>query len=273
MEDAMNKIYEYIVTYGFSLIGAVLIFIFGKWVAGVVSRFVERLLIKANTDKTLAALAKNIINVLILVFVIIAALGNLGVETTSVIAVLGAASLAVGLALQGSLSNFAAGVILIMFRPFKAGDFIDAAGTMGTVQEVQIFNTILAHPDNRKIIVPNAQVTADKITNFSAIDKRRIDLVFGISYDDDMKKAKEVLLNIVENDPRVLKDPAPLVAVSELADSSVNLVCRPWVKPGDYWAVYFDVTEKGKEELEKSGITLPFPQRDVHLYEEKVAKK
>jgi len=155
-----------------------------------------------------------------------------------------------------------------LFKPFRIGDFVQAGGTMGTVQEIQIFNTILASPDNRKIIIPNSKISSDTITNFSSIDHRRIDMVFGISYEDDMKKAKEVLMNLVTSDERILKEPAPLVAVSELGDSSVNLVCRPWVKPADYWAVFFDLTEKGKEELEKAGCSIPFPQRDVHIYEE-----
>ena len=206
-------------------------------------------------------------------FVVVVALGKLGIQTTSFIAIIGAAGLAVGLVLQGSLANFAAGVILIIFKPFKVGDFVMAGGEMGTVKEIQIFNTILAHPDNRKIIVPNAQVTGANITNFSAIENRRIDLVFGISYNDDMKKAKEALEKVVADDSRILKDPKPVIAVSELGDSSVNLVCRPWVKPTDYWNVYFSVTEKGKLELEKNGISIPFPQHDVHIYNEQKAGK
>jgi small conductance mechanosensitive channel len=205
----------------------------------------------------------------LMVFVVLAALGKLGIQTTSLIAVIGAAGLAVGLALQGSLSNFAAGVLLIIFKPFKVGDFIQAGGVTGTVTEIQIFTTILNAPDNRKEIVPNAQITGGSITNFSAIENRRIDLVFGISYNDNMKTAKEALEEVVAADPRILKDPKPVIAVSELGDSSVNLVCRPWVKPTDYWAVYFDVVEKGKEALEKKGITIPFPQQDVHVFREK----
>jgi small conductance mechanosensitive channel len=221
----------------------------------------------------LAGFAKNIIKTVILVFAIIAAVGRLGVQTTSLIAIIGAAGLAVGLSLQGTLSNFAAGVMLILFRPFKIGDFIEGGGVLGTVKEIQIFNTILSSPDNRKIILPNSKVSGDTIINFTAIDSRRIDMVFGISYGDDMKKAREVLMEVVTSDSRVLKDPAPVVAVSELGDSSVNLVCRPWVKPANYWAVYFDVTEKGKEALEANGLSIPFPQRDIHLFQEEPAKK
>ena len=269
MEETLNKGYEFLMTYGISLLAAILIFIIGRWLADIISKLIEKMMIKGNADKTLAGFVKNISYVGIMVFVIIAALNKLGLETTSMVAVIGAAGLAIGLALQGSLANFAAGVMLIIFKPFKAGDFIKAGGELGSVQEIQIFNTILNAPDNRRIVVPNSKVTGDNITNFSGIENRRIDLVFGISYSDDMKKAKEVLMDIVTQDPRVLKDPAPVVAVSELGDSSVNLVCRPWVKPADYWGVYFDVVEKGKLALEKNGMTIPFPQRDVHLYQEK----
>ncbi|MFC1666390.1 mechanosensitive ion channel family protein [Candidatus Omnitrophota bacterium] len=269
MEEALDKLHVYIITYGLSFMAAIAIFIIGKWLARIVSRVIEKLMIKANTEKTLASFVKNISYVGLMVFVVIAALGKLGIQTTSFIAVIGAAGLAVGLALQGSLSNFAAGVLLIIFKPFKVGDFIAVSGTMGTVVEIQIFNTILDHFDNRRIVVPNSKVTGDNITNFSAIQKRRVDLVFGISYSDNIKTAKEALEKVVSSDPRVLKDPKPVIAVSELGDSSVNLVCRPYVKPQDYWAVRFDTLEKGKLELEKNGITIPFPQRDVHMYNEK----
>jgi len=245
-QEILDKVYEFAITYGISLMAAILIFIIGKWAAKVLSRFVEKLMDKAKVEKTLASFVSHIVYFGLMVVVVIAALNKLGIQTTSFIAIIGAAGLAVGLALQGSLSNFAAGVLLVIFKPFKVGDFIEAGGVMGTVQEVQIFNTVLNAPDNRRIIVPNAQVTGTSITNFSDIKNRRIDLIFGISYSDSMKKAKEVLLEVVKSDPRILKDPAPVVAVSELGDSSVNLVCRPWVKPGDYWAVYFDVRKKEK---------------------------
>ncbi|MDD5070223.1 MAG: mechanosensitive ion channel [Candidatus Omnitrophica bacterium] len=269
MEEILNKFYAYIAEYGLSFLAAVIIFVVGRWLARVLSRIVENFMLKAKVEKTLASFTRHITYTGLLVFVVIAAIGKLGVQTTSFIAVIGAAGLAVGLALQGSLSNFAAGVLLIIFKPFKVGDFIQAGGTMGTVEEIQIFTTILNAPDNRKEIVPNAQITGGNITNFSAIEKRRIDLVFGISYSDNIKTAKEVLEKVVSSDLRVLKDPKPVIAVSELGDSSVSLVCRPWVKPQDYWNVYFDTLEKGKSELEKNGITIPFPQQDVHLFQEK----
>lgn len=273
MEEHLSKLYEFAIMYGIRLLAAIVIFVVGKWIARIVSRFIEKIMIKAKVDLTLTGFVRNIIYVGLMAFVIIAALNKLGIQTTSIVAIIGAAGLAIGLALQGSLANFAAGVLIILFKPFKVGDFIQAGGTMGTVAEIQIFTTMLNAPDNRKEIIPNAQVTGGNITNFSAIEKRRVDMVFGISYEDSMKTAKEVLLEIVTNDERVLKDPAPVVAVSELGDSSVNLVCRPWVKPADYWGVYFDVLEKGKEALEAAGLTIPFPQRDVHIYEEKAGKK
>ncbi len=269
IQEVLTRISELSLPFLLNLIAAIVIYIVGKWLAKVISSAIEKLMLKGKVDVALAGFTKNIVKAAILVFAIIAAVGKLGVQTTSFIAIIGAAGLAIGLSLQGTLSNFAAGVMIILFKPFKVGDFIEGGGVLGTVKEIQIFNTILASPDNRKIILPNSKVSGDTITNFSAIDSRRIDLVFGISYGDDMKKAKEVLMEVATSDPRVLKDPAPVVAVSELGDSSVNLVCRPWVKPTDYWAVYFDVTEKGKEALEAAGLSIPFPQRDVHLYEEK----
>ncbi|HPN88845.1 MAG TPA: mechanosensitive ion channel [Candidatus Omnitrophota bacterium] len=269
MQGMLEKVLDVLIKNGFSLFAAIFIFLIGRWAAHLLANFVGKLMEQSKIEKTLAVFTRNIVYWVLFVFVCLAALNKVGVETTSLIAILGAAGLAVGLALQGSLSNFASGILIILFRPFKVGDFIAAAGTMGTVEEIQIFNTILNAPDNRREIVPNSKITGDNVTNFSAIEKRRIDLVFSISYGDDMKKAKEALMQVLVNDPRVLKEPAPVVAVSELADSSVNLVCRPWVKPSDYWDVRFSVVEQGKLALEKAGLTIPFPQRDVHVYENK----
>lgn len=269
MEEGLNKIGEYIILYGLKVLVAALIFLIGKFLARFISDLVEKVMDKTHIEKTLISFLKNLTYFGLMAFVIIAALDKLGVQTTSLLALLGAAGLAVGLALQGSLANFAAGVLIILFRPFKVGDFIIGGGTMGSVAEIQIFCTILNAPDNRKEIVPNSKLMGDNITNFSAIDKRRVDLVFGISYGDNIETAKKALAGVVAADPRILKDPEPVIAVSELGDSSVNLVCRPWVKPADYWAVHFDTLEKGKLALEKSGITIPFPQRDVHIYQEK----
>lgn len=269
MQELWNKISVYAVDYGIRIVYAVLIFIIGKWVARWVTNIVEKTMLKSRVDPSIASFTKSLSYIGLMTFVVIAALNKLGIETTSFIAIIGAAGLAVGLALQGSLANFAAGVMLIIFKPFKVGDFVEVAGKMGTVVEIQIFNTILDQPDNRRMIVPNSKVTGDIVTNFSDIKMRRIDLVFGISYGDDMKKAKDALEKLCSEDARILKDPKPTIAVSELAESSVNLVCRPYVKPGDYWNVYFDLIEKGKSALEKAGCNIPFPQRDVHLYQAK----
>jgi small conductance mechanosensitive channel len=268
MEEFLQTLPEILINYGIKIIAAVAIFLIGRLAARLLSRLFEKLLLRSNVDQTLAKFVRNLSYYAILAFVIIAAIDKIGVKTTSLVAVLGAAGLAIGLALQGALSNFAAGVLLVLFKPFRVGDFVEAAGTMGSVREISIFNTVLNHPDNRRIILPNAQVTGAKIVNFTAIDRRRVDMVFGISYDDDIGKAKDILLNLVRSDSRVLKDPEPVVAVTELADSSVNIVCRPWTAPGDYWGVYFDTMENGKAELEKAGITIPFPQRDVHMITE-----
>jgi small conductance mechanosensitive channel len=268
MQESLDKLYVYFVTYGLSFIAAILIFVIGKWVAKLISKLIDKMMTKAKIDKTLVSFVSHITYVAIMLFVIIAALNKLGVQTTSFIAMIGAAGLAIGLALQGSLANFAAGVMLIMFKPFKAGDLVEIGGALGTVVELQIFNTLLNTPDNKRVVVPNAMITGANITNYSGIEHRRVDLSFGISYDDDIRKAKDALLGVVSKDERVLDDPAPVVAVSELGDSSVNLVCRPWVKPADYWGVYFDTLENGKIALEEAGITIPFPQRDVHIFNE-----
>jgi small conductance mechanosensitive channel len=271
MENIWQLVKDNAAIYGVRIITAVIIFLVGWWVAKAIAAGLAKVMRRAKVDETLVGFIRNLAYFAMLMFVIIAAIDRLGVQTTSLVAVLGAAGLAVGFALQGTLSNFGAGVLIIMFKPFKAGDFIQAGGEMGTVKKVSIFNTILGSPDNRKIIVPNSKVISDAITNFSDVDMRRVDMVFGISYEDNIKTAKDVLMNLITSDQRVLKDPAPVVAVSELADSSVNLVCRPWVRPEDYWGVHFDTLEKGKAGLEAAGITIPFPQTDVHLFEEKKA--
>ena len=199
-------------------------------------------------------------------FIIIAAIGQLGIQTTSLIAVMGAAGLAVGLALQGSLSNFAAGVLIVIFRPYRVGDFVEAAGISGSVEQVQILTTILKTPDNKRIIVPNAQIMDSIITNYSANDTRRVDLVVGVSYDDDLDKVRNTLRSLIDADDRILKDPECLIAVSELADSSVNFNVRPWVNAADYWGVYFGLTEAIKKRFDQEGISFPFPQQDVHMH-------
>jgi len=265
MEEILNKIYEYLATYGLSVVAAVVIFIIGRWLAKLISNLIGKGMTKAKVEKTLVNFVQNLTYVALLAFVIIAALSKLGVETASFIAVVGAAGLAVGLALQGSLANFASGVLMLIFKPFKVGDFIEAAGAKGVVKEIQIFNTVLASPDNVRIIIPNAQVTGGSIMNYTVNGTRRVDLVIGVSYEDDLKKAQKVIEQVLDEDDRILKDPAATVAVSELGDSSVNFVVRPWVKAADYWNVYFDITAQIKLSLDRNGITIPYPQRDVHM--------
>jgi len=253
-------------TYGMRILVAVVIFIVGRWIASLITKMVKRAMAKADVEETLMTFLGNLIYYVLLVAVVIATINQLGIQTTSLLAVLGAAGLAIGLALQGSLSNFAAGVMIVGFRPYKVGDFIEAGGVMGVVEQVQIFTTIMRTGDNKKIIVPNSQVMAGEITNFSANPTRRVDLVAGCGYDDDLDKVRKVLEDIIASDDRILEDPAPTIAVSELADSSVNFVVRPWVNSGDYWGVYFDVTEQIKKRFDAEGISIPFPQRDVHVY-------
>ncbi|MBD3216859.1 MAG: mechanosensitive ion channel [candidate division Zixibacteria bacterium] len=268
MEAVWDKVVDIATIYGVKIIGAILIVIFGRIAVGILAGAVRRLMVKSETDPTLTKFLVALTRIALLTFIIIAAIATLGIQTASFVAVLGAAGLAVGFALQGSLANFASGVMLIIFRPFKAGDYVEAGGMAGTVEEIHIFQTILKSPDNRKIFIPNSQITSGSITNYSAKDTRRVDMVFGIGYGDDIKKAKETLEQIVREDSRVLEDPAPTIAVSELGDSSVNFVVRPWVKTADYWAVFFDIHEKVKLIFDEQGISIPFPQRDVHLFNE-----
>jgi len=268
IETILDKVYGYLTEYGFKVIGALIIFIVGRWLAKIISRWIETALIKSRVDKTLAKFVKNLSHIVLLIFVVIAAVAPLGVETTQFAVVLGAAGLAIGLALQGSLANFASGFLMIIFRPFKVGDFIEAAGVKGTVKEIRIFNTIVNTPDNIRVIIPNAQITGGNILNYTTNGTRRVDLVIGVSYEDDLKKAKTIIEGVLVQDERVLQDPKPNVAVFELGDSSVNFVVRPWVNSADYWDTYFDMTAKIKLALDKNDITIPFPQRDVHIKNE-----
>jgi small conductance mechanosensitive channel len=253
------------VAFALDLLAAILIFVIGRWLSKWISILVGRAMAKAKIDQILVSFVQHICYFGLMAFVIIAALEQVGIRLTAAIAVLGAAALAVAFALQGSLSNFAAGILMVIFKPFKVGDFVAVAGTQGTVQEIQILNTVLNSPDNVRIIIPNAQITGGTISNFSTNATRRVDLTIGISYDDDIKKAQQVIEGVLAADARILKTPAPTVAVSELADSSVNFVVRPWVKSADYWDVYFDTTEKLKTALESNGLTIPFTQYDVNI--------
>ena len=245
---------------------AIAIFYIGKLVVGMVVCGMRRVMQKQEIDKTLETFVANLVRMVLMVVVVIAAISALGIETTSFIAIFGAAGLAVGLALQGSLSNFAAGVLIVLFRPYRVGDFIEGAGIAGVVEQVQILTTVLKTGDNKQIIVPNGQIMDSIITNYSAKDTRRVDMVVGVSYDDDLDKVRSVLEELVAADDRILDDPACTIAVSELGDSSVNFVLRPWTNTADYWGVKFDLTEAIKKRFDKEGISFPFPQQDVHLY-------
>ena len=267
MEQLMDKLMEWGVLYGPNVLGALAILIIGRIVVGMLVGVLRRLMDKGRVDSTLTKFVLSLTRIALMVFVFIAALNTLGFATTSFVAVLGAAGLAVGLALQGSLANFAAGVMLIIFRPFRAGDFIEAGGVAGVVESISIFSTLMKSGDNKQIVVPNSQITGNNITNYSAKETRRVDLVFGIGYDDDLRKAKQILEQIVKGDDRILTDPAPVVAVSELADSSVNIIVRPWVKTSDYWDVYWKLTETVKLTFDQEGISIPYPQRDIHMHQ------
>lgn len=269
MKDVIAKLWEFLAIYGLKIIVAIIVLIVGRWIAKLLRGITQKVMTKRKLDSTIVSFVANLIYILLLTFVILAALGQLGIQTTSLIAVIGAAGLAIGLALQGSLANFAAGFLMIIFRPFKVGDYIEGAGVAGTVEEIQIFTTQLKTPDNRTIIIPNAKLTADNITNYTTKETRRVDLVVCIGYGDDIDNAKKVIAGLLAQDERILKDPPPTIGVIELADSSVNFVVRPWVKSEDYWNVYFDITENIKKRFDVERISIPFPQQDVHLYEHK----
>jgi small conductance mechanosensitive channel len=251
---------------GMRIITAIFIFFVGKWVVGLVVKGLLKGMQKSDMDVTLRRFIANLARMLLMLFVIIAAIHQLGIQTASLIALVGAAGLAVGLALQGSLSNFAAGVLIVLFRPYKVGDWIEGGGVSGTVEEVQILTTVLKTGDNKRVIIPNSQIMGTTITNYSANDTRRVDLVVGVSYSDDLDKVRSELKDLVAADDRILDDPAVTIAVSELADSSVNFVLRPWVKTENYWGVYFDLTEAIKKRFDEVGISIPFPQQDVYLH-------
>ena len=267
MESILPQLKEFAAIYGIKVIAAIAILIIGLWASKILKELISKVLAKREIDSTIVSFSTNIVYTLLVTFVIIATLSQVGIETTSFIAVIGAAGLAVGLAFQGALSNFAAGFLLIIFRPFKAGDFIDAAGSMGTVEEIQILYTKLKTIDNIKLIVPNSKLMGDTIKNYSANETRRAEWIFGIGYGDDIKKARSVIKNIIESDERILTDPVPQILVKELADSSVNFAVRAFINLPDYWNVYFDTIEKVKNAFDENKISIPFPQRDVHTYQ------
>ena len=269
--ELAGRLWALLTLYGLRVLAALAVYVIGRWVARAIANLVERALKRREVDPTLASFLVNLISIALLVFVVIAAIGQLGIQTASFVAIIGAAGLAVGLALQGSLANFAAGFLMIMLRPFHVGDYIEGAGTAGTVEAIQIFTTQIVTPDNKTIIIPNARLTEDNIVNWSRKGTRRVDMIFGIGYGDDIDKARRVLLEILAEDERVLKSPAPKVAVSNLGDSSVDFIVRPWVKASDYWDFYWETTEKVKKRFDAAGINIPFPQRDVHLYQKTAA--
>ncbi len=260
----MENITELVSVYSLKIVIAIAIFIIGKILAKFAANFVKKMLLKSKVDEMLTIFLTNTTYGLGVAVVVLAALGQLGIETTSFIAILGAVGLAVGLAFQSTLSNISAGVMLVIFRPFQLGDYIEAGGVVGIVEELNLFNTVFKTLDNKVIIVANANIIGGNITNYSKKETRRVDFVFGIGYDDDLKLAKNTLLEIVNADTRVLKDPEPFVAVSELADSSVNFVVRVWVKSEDYWDVNFDTIEKVKLTFDEKNISIPYPQMDIH---------
>jgi small conductance mechanosensitive channel len=254
--------------FGAKILVALFIFYVGRLVARILTRALRTVMQKQEVDKILETFVCNLSYWLVMLFVIIAAINHVGVETTSLIAVMGAAGLAVGLALQGSLSNFAAGILIVVFRPYRVGDYVEAGGVTGTIEQVQILTTIMTTPDNKQIIVPNSQIMGGTITNYSANDTRRVDMIVGVSYSDDLDKVRKTIKELMDADERILDEPACLIAVSELADSSVNFVVRPWAKTADYWAVKFDLTEAIKKRFDRENISIPFPQRDVHIQKE-----
>ncbi len=267
----MESLSALVVPFLINVAAAALIFVVGLLIAGRLANLAAKVMEKKKVDSTLVSFLRKICFYALLVVVIIIALNKLGLNTASLLAVVGAAGLAVGLALKDSLRNFASGVMLILFRPFRVNDYVQAGGTAGTVKEISIFSTELTTPDNQQVIVPNSIIMDNVITNVTAHDTRRLDLAVGIGYGDDIAKSKEVLAGILKNEPRILPEPAPVIAVAELGDSSVNLVIRPWVRTGEYWAIRFDLIERIKQELDRAEITIPFPQRDIHLYQEKEA--
>jgi small conductance mechanosensitive channel len=267
MEETIKELQSLVATYGLQVLGAIATLIIGIWIAKWLAKIVGKVLNKRSIDPTLTKFAVSLVKFALITFVIISAISQIGIETTSFVAVIGAAGLAVGFALQGSLSNFASGVMLMIFKPIKVGNYIEGGGAAGSVESIGIFVTTLVTPDNKVIYVPNSALTGTNITNYSAKDTRRVDMVFGIGYGDDIDKAKNVIKSVIDSDARILKNPAPQIVVSALADSSVNFNVRPWVNSTDYWGVYFDVTEQIKKNFDEQNISIPFPQRDIHMFQ------
>lgn len=268
VDELMEVIPELALLYGTQIVFGLLVFFIGKWLAGTVTRLLEKGMNSRGVDPTVSKFSKNILYYVLLIVVVIAALGQLGVQTASFVAVVGAAGLAIGLALQGSLSNFAAGVLLIMFRPFKIGDYVEAGGAAGSVREITIFSTILQTPDNKIITVANSSIWGNNITNYSAEPERRVDFTVGVSYSANLELVKNELRAIAESDERVIQDRGITIGLMQMADSSINFVFRVWAKTEDYWSVFFDLNERIKKRFDEVGIEIPFPQMDVHISKE-----
>jgi small conductance mechanosensitive channel len=268
LDKLAKEMIDLILKYGPDLLFAILTLVIGYIIIGRIIGLLRKISVKRDLDPTLTSFLLSLTSISLKLILIITFISMLGFETTSLLAVLAAASFAVGLALQGSLSNFAGGVLIILFKPYSIGDYIEAQGFTGSVKSIQIFNTVLTTPDNKTIIIPNGAISNGPITNYSTQDKRRVDFTFGIGYDDDFEQAKGIINDIIAKDNRILKDPGPLVRVKELGASSVDITARVWVKKEDYWAVYFDMIESVKSEFDAQGISFPYPQTDVHLYKE-----
>lgn len=265
MEDIVKQLQSVVAEYGLQILGALATLIIGIWIAKILSKSLGKILNKKSIDQTLVKFVVSLVKIALITFVIISVASQVGIQTASFVAVIGAAGLAIGFALQGSLSNLAAGVMLIIFKPIKVGDYIEGGGSTGSVESVGIFITTLITPDNKVVYIPNSTLTGGNIINYSARDRRRVDMVFGIGYSDDIDKAKNVIQSVLNSDSRILKDPAPQIVVSELGDSSVNFNVRPWVNTPDYWSVFFETTEQIKKKFDEQNISIPFPQRDVHM--------
>ncbi|SEP73532.1 small conductance mechanosensitive channel [Hyunsoonleella jejuensis] len=256
-----EKWLELATTYGLKILGAIVIWIVGSWVIKKIIKGTKKIMTSRNHDESLQKFLTNLLGWVLKIVLIIVVLGTIGVETTSFAAIIAAAGLAIGLALQGSLGNFAGGVLIMIFKPFKIGDLIEAQGEIGVVKEIEIFTTKLTGLSNKEIIIPNGSLSNGNIINYTTEGTRRVDLVYGVSYDADIKQTKEVIMEVLTAHPKVLKDPAPAVTVLELADSSINFATRPWCNSEDYWTVYFDVTENVKIALDKAGIEIPYPHQ------------
>ena len=265
-ENLWNQLTELLSSFGISFFIALCILIIGRQAIKIIIKIISSALERSNTEDTVRIFVTNLLNTLLMIVVFIAAINQLGIQTTSIIAVLGAAGLAIGLALQGSLSNFAAGILIVIYRPYKVGDYIQADNHLGTVDDIQIFSTVLRTPDNKTVVVPNGSIMNGSIVNFSHQKERRIDIVIGCSYDDDIDKVKEVLADVLSKDERILKEPKPRIALSELADSSVNFIVRPWVKNSEYLDVLYSLLEEIKKRFDQEGISIPYPQSDVHIH-------